>query len=381
MRARLRHSILLVGASLAAACSSGEAHPAGSSSASAGPLTVQVVPVVEKKLATKVSLPADLLAYEEVAVYARVNAAVSSVKVDRGSKVKKGDVLVELDAKELTTQRMEAEAKLAGDSATLSRLEGVAKANAAAVSGQELDLARSAVSADAAKVGSLRTLESYLVIKAPFDAVVTKRNVHPGALVGATSGAKGEPMLELEEQSTLRLVVAVPEAYASMVRMDDNVDFTVRSWPGRVFKGKIRRDADSIDDKTRTVAVEADVDNGDGALAPGMFATVSLPVSRPEPSLFVPDGAVVTNPEHVFVVRIRDGKAEQVEVTRGVAEGGLSEVFGDLHAGDVVAKKGSEDLKPGMPVTTSASSQPSAPSSVPTAALPAGPSASASAHP
>lgn len=138
------------------------------------------------------------------------------------------------------------------------------------------------------------------------------------------------------------------------------VDATsVRSYPGVKFTGTVARIAESIDTRTRSMAVELDVDNTDRRLMPGMFAEVLWPVKRTTPSLFVPPGAIVQSTEKTFVARIRDGAVEQVPVQRGAVQGDLVEVFGGLQEGDTIARRGSEELRPGAHVEAHAAAPPS----------------------
>src|SRR5262249_30644817 len=160
------------------------------------------------------------------------------------------------------------------------------------VAGHDVELAAAAAQANRARVRTLRDLEQYLVVTAPFDGVVTERNVHPGALVGPSIGGTGAPMLRIEQVAHLRLTAAVPEAGAGQIAEGATAPFSVRAWPGRRFTGPIARPSHTVDPRTRTMAVELDVTNTDGALAPGMYADVVWPVRRATPSLFVPRTAV-----------------------------------------------------------------------------------------
>jgi RND family efflux transporter MFP subunit len=132
----------------------------------------------------------------------------------------------------------------------------------------------------------------------------------------------------------------------------------VRAYPGVKFTAMVARIAQSLDAKTRSMAVELDVDNADGRLAPGMFADVLWPVKRTAPSLFVPPAAIVQSTEKTFVARIRDGVIEQVPVQRGAVQAELVEVFGDLQEGDTIARRGSEELRPGVHVEVRAPAGP-----------------------
>ena len=308
---------------------------------------VQVTNVVAQKLSITAHLPGEIEPYEVVAVFPKVTGYVKSIGVDRGSHVKVGERIAQIEAPELIAQRSEsqskfqaaqaqlaaAEAKVASDESTYEHLRAAA-ATPGVVAGNDLFVAQKALDADRAQlkaqqdnVGAaqqalqaIAQMEAYLQIRAPFDGIVTERNVHPGALVGP-AGASGAaaPMLRIETLSRLRVVVAVPEIYAAGVPEGTKVDFTVPTFPGRTFSGKIARIAHSVDIKTRTMPVELEVANTKGDLSPGTFSDVLWPVRRSYPTLFVPTTSVANTLERVFVVRIRDGKSEWVDVKTGAA--------------------------------------------------------------
>jgi len=194
-------------------------------------------------------------------------------------------------------------------------------------------------------------MDGYLRVTAPFDGVVTERNVHPGALVGPSSGAgTSTPMLRVVENDRLRVVVPVPEAYTSELKTGTEVTFTVAAYPGQTFSGSVARISPAVDVTTRTMAVELDVANRNGRLSPGTFCQVRWPVRRSGPSLFVPSASVASTTDRNFVVRIRGGKAEWVDVRTGLTSGTLVEVFGDLRPGDDVAARGTDEILPGMEI-------------------------------
>ncbi|MGE5082923.1 MAG: efflux RND transporter periplasmic adaptor subunit [Acidobacteriota bacterium] len=340
---------------------------------------VQVTKVVAQKLALTVHLPGEIEPYEVVAVFPKVTGFVKSISVDRGSHVKEGQIIAHLEAPELVAQRSEAqsklqaaqaqfaaaEAKLASDEGTYEHLKAAA-ATPGVVAGNDLFVSQKALDADRAQLTaqqenvnaaqqSLQAItqtEAYLQVKAPFDGVVTERNVHPGALVGP-AGAPGSalPMLRIETLSRLRIVVPVPETYAAGVPEGTKVEFTVPSFPGRIFRGTIARIAHSVDIKTRTMPVELEAANVKGELSPGTFSDVLWPVRRSYPTLFVPTSSVANTLERAFVVRIRDGKSEWIDIKTGVTVDKMTEVFGDLHEGDIVAVRGTDELRAGTAVS------------------------------
>jgi len=338
--------------------------------------TVNVVEVESQKLNTALSLPAQTSPYESVAIFPKVTGFIEKVPVDRGSRVKAGELIVQLSAPELQAQRSQAEAnlqtakahlaaaqaKLVSDQSTYEHLSSAAK-TPGVVAGNDLLMAEQTAAADRAQVEaaqhgvlaaqeasrSVTQLESYLEIRAPFDGVVTERNLHPGALVGPSSGEAGAlSILRIEDIGRLRLVVPVPEQYVSGVRAGESVAFQVPAYPGKLFHAPIARISHDIDQNTRTMAVELDVRNAQ--ITPGTFATVQWPLQRDYATLFVPTPAITTNLQRTFVIRIREGKAEWVDVKTGAAAGGKTEVFGELKGGDQVVLPASDEIAPGTVV-------------------------------
>jgi RND family efflux transporter MFP subunit len=186
-------------------------------------------------------------------------------------------------------------------------------------------------------------MAGYLRVTAPFAGVVTERLVHPGAIAGPGSG----PLVVLQQLDRLRLVVAVPEANAGGISRGAAVQFQVPAFPERTFSGTIARVSQSLDQKTRTMPVELDVTNRDGALAPGMFASVSWPVRSTQAALYVPKTSVVTTTERTFVIREKNGRAEWLDVRKGPTDGDLIQVFGPLEPGNRVIKRATDEIRDG----------------------------------
>jgi len=367
--------------------------------------TVIVTSVVSQDLNLQLRLPGELQAYQDVTIYPKVQSFVEWIGVDRGSVVKSGQLLARMSAPELAAQkseavakargatsqrseaearvgsiraqRLEAEAKLAADEATYRRLKA-ASTIPGVVAGNDVDIAEKTVEADRARVRvyeenekaaqaqvvsfaenekavreaakSVQDIESYLRITAPFDGVITERNVHKGSLVGPSGGPASTPMLRIRQVSKLRLVVSVPEEAVGGIAEGTKVGFTVPAFPGQTFSGEVRRIGQALDVKTRTMPVELDVPNSPARLAPGMYPQLVWPVSRRQPSLFVPPSAIATNTERTFVIKIHNDVAEWVDVKRGTSMGNLVEVFGPLEAGDRVAVRGTDELREGTHV-------------------------------
>jgi len=339
--------------------------------------TGELATVIAKPISRSVDLPGEFLPFLTVSLHAKVAGYVERVLVDRGSVVKQGDLLVELSAPEIAAQIAEAESKV--QAAEADRLQAEAQLSAAqstyermkkasetpgAIAGNELVQAEKQVDAAKALIGSrqqasraaeaavrsIRDLQAYLRISAPFEGVITDRMIHPGALVGP---ATNTPLVTLQQLTRLRLVVPVPEEDVSGIASGAAVQFQVPAWPDRTYTGKIARISHALDPKTRTMAVELDVTNRDLALAPGMYPTVKWPVHRSRASLFVPRTSVVTTTERTFVIRDQGGKASWVNVKKGVADGDLVEVTGNLRPGDRIVRRATDEIRDGASLPAS----------------------------
>jgi membrane fusion protein (multidrug efflux system) len=336
---------------------------------------VEVVRVVSQAVERQVKLPGEFQPYLAVPIYAKVTGFVKAVNVDRGSAVRKGQLLATLEAPEmqsqvleaqskaqaLALQRVEAAARLAGAQSTYDRLKaasatpGVVAENDVVVAQKTVEAAEALVrsyedsmKAAQAQVQAVKDLQQYLTIKAPFDGIITERNVHPGALVGPGSAAP--PLLRLHQVSRLRLIVAIPEALVGAMVKGARVPFMVPAYPGETFYGVFNLISHDLDEKTRSMSIELDVRNPDLRLSSGMYPEVQWPVRRPHPSLLVPPTSIVTTTERTFVIRVDNGVAQWVNVGRGARVGDLVEVFGALKDGDTIVRRGTDEIREGTKV-------------------------------
>jgi membrane fusion protein, multidrug efflux system len=337
--------------------------------------SIELTPVVSKQLSRTLDLPGELQPFQSVSIHAKVRGYVDRMLVDRGSEVKQGQLLAELSAPEMKAQISEAESKV--QAAESERLQTEAQLSAAestrdrlkkasetpgAIAGNELIQAQKQVEAVEAlvaskrqatqaiqnSVGTLKDFEAYLRITAPFDGIVTDRLVHPGALVGPGADPV---MLVIQDVAHLRLVVPVPEEDAGGIVRGAQVQFHVPAYPERAYSGVVARIAHSLDQKTRTMAVELDVVNRDSSLSPGMYPSVKWPVRRSRPSLMVPKTSVVTTTERTFLIRDRDARAEWINVAKGASDGDLIEISGDVKPGDMVVRRATDEIREGTPLS------------------------------
>jgi membrane fusion protein, multidrug efflux system len=315
--------------------------------------------VRQSGLSGMIKLPGQLAAYQEVSIFPKVNGYVKDVKVDIGTPVKKGQLLMMIEAPELEQATMQAKEKYARTKADLSidrehynrLLE--ASQTPGAISPLDLSFVKSKMESDSALSNAAKlnwqmqqTMESYLVVTAPFNGVITERNVHPGALVSAES-KDAKPMLELKEISKLRLQVDIPENQAGTMQAGDTISFFTSVFPGKKVTGHISRKSMNVNAQFRSERVEADVLNADELLTPGMYADVVIYSKGNASGFTVPRSGLVTTTERKYVLVLRSGRIQKVDVTSGWESGSLVEVFGSLDKTDSVIEHASEEIAEG----------------------------------
>jgi membrane fusion protein, multidrug efflux system len=382
------------------------------SEASAEP-TIKVVKVKEHFLNESMTLPGELRAYQDVPIHAKVEGYISWIGVDRGSVVKKGDKMITIFCPELIERLKESEAKVSSakasyksskatlDTEISKQVEFQAKLNSdnltyertaeaaktpGAVAQNEVDMAFQTVAADRARVAAqkasvaaavgvvsansenvqasrnvykaMQAMQSYLTIEAPFDGVITERNVHNGSIVSVDATRKGVPLVRIQQKSLLRLVVPVPEEATGGIEFGKTIPFTVPAYIGKTFNGTVARLGYALDSATRTMPVELNAWNPTGVLEPGMFATVQWPATRSYKTMFVPAAAVGTDLRGTYVIKIENGVLERLTANRGQPMGDSVEVISPgLKAGDDVALRATDEMQDGTKIVVKVADQ------------------------
>ncbi|MFL5745074.1 MAG: efflux RND transporter periplasmic adaptor subunit [Niastella sp.] len=318
--------------------------------------------VTENTLASYVKLPGQLKPFEEVNLYAKVNGFVKDVLVDRGTKVRKGQVLAQLDAPEMESQVQLANSKFlqAQENAVASK-EKYRRLNEAAkepgsVAPLDLDNALSRMKADDAivmaersNVDVMKKYKNYLTITAPFDGVIIQRNISSGALVGPGGKSNDQPMLVLQHLQKLRLEVYIPEAYVDQVDLSRPASFVFNSMPEKTHEAKISRSANALTG-LRAEAIEIDVLNDKQLFKPGMYAEVKVPLLSQARSLLIPNNAIVRSTERQYVVTVKEGKAHLIDIKEGLKAKDSTEVFGGLTGGDEILLHATDEIKEGTTI-------------------------------
>jgi membrane fusion protein (multidrug efflux system) len=353
----IRPLAILAFCALLSGCGDGSKGNGGAASVmTAGADTAQVFLLKTDTLKKAVELPSELLPYLQTDLFAKVQGYVQEMKVDIGDRVRKGQTLAVIEAPEVNTRVIESQAALqaAGAKYTASadkyrRLyEASRSTSPGIVAPVDLISSRDQMLADSSAYEAVRQqsnaykeISGYLYISAPFNGVVTARKADPGALVSENS-----MLLTVQDNSLLRLRVAVPEIYVAAAG-HSSLSFAVDAYPEQRFTGVLTRKTGTIDPATRTELWEFDVDNSKHLLMAGTFVSARLSLERGAPTFILPPGAIATTLERKFVIRVKGGKAEWVDVRQGMTTDAGIEVFGDLKPGDTLLLKATDERKPG----------------------------------
>jgi membrane fusion protein, multidrug efflux system len=325
--------------------------------------TVAVVKPLAEKPDEDLVLPGSLLAFEESPIYARTSGYLVKWYKDIGTKVKKGELLAKIDTPEVdqelnqsraARQQIVAQVDLAKISA--DRWEALRKTDS--VSAQEADQqssgykqAQANLAAADANVRRLEQLEGFKDVYAPFDGVLTRRNVDPGALINAGAGAAGRELFDLARVDPLRVYTSVPQAYAPSIKVGGKTIVTLQEFPGEKFIATVARTAESIDPNTRTLLTEVDVPNKNGRLLPGSFGEVHFAVGTNVDKVTVPVNAMLFRAQNAQVAVVgSDNKIQLRSITIGRDYGTTLEILGGVSPDDQIVVNPPDSLENGEQV-------------------------------
>ncbi len=319
--------------------------------------SVAVFTLKREPVSKKLTFPAELIPIERAEIYAKINGYVKEIRVDIGDRVKKGQVLVILDAPEIVSNYAQANSevqtarsKFLNSFDIYKRIFKASKVEGT-IAAEELEIAKNQMIADSSSVETAKSklnvsaqLKDYLTIYAPFNGIVTQRNVDPGTLTGS-----GNPksILIVEDVNILRLRLPIPESYSAGIPDTSAIEFSVDATPGKIYTAVLSRKSGSINISNCTETWEVLYQNSDNKLKSGMFANATLRLGREELSFLVPASAIATNLEKRFVIRLTDGKAEWIDVRNGFSQDDKVEIFGSLHEGDLLLSGATDEIKPG----------------------------------
>jgi RND family efflux transporter MFP subunit len=325
---------------------------------------IATVTVTRPKVADQtqeIVLPGNAQAFIDSPIYARTTGYLKHWYVDIGTRVRKGELLAEIETPELDQQLREARAQLATAEANLNLSQITAERNenllkTHSISTQERDNAvhsyaanKATVQSNQANVARLEELQSFEKVQAPFDGVITARSTDVGALIDSGANASRE-LFHIAAINKLRVYISIPETYSRVARSGTVADLTLDEYPGQIFHGTLVRNSNSIDYSSRTLLVEVDVNNPNRELLPGAYVQVHFKLPSDVSSVVIPSSALLFRKEGLQVGVVRNGRAELVRVTPGHDYGGSMEILSGIQASDAVILSPADSLTSGTPV-------------------------------
>lgn len=310
----------------------------------AGPQATEVVTVAAtlQPLGVEIEAVGTARANESVEVTSKTSNTVTAIRFKEGDRVRKGEVLVELDGAEARASLAEAEAALAESQNQFKRSRDLFTSKA--LSESQLDLIEATLKANQARVDVAKARLADTIIRASFDGNVGFRRVSVGSLVGP-----GSVITTLDDASLIKLDFTVAETYIHALEKNLPVLAQTAGLPGREFRGKVTHLDSRVDPVTRSIAVRAELPNPKGELKPGMFMTVRLQ-GEVKPALLVPEGAIVPEQGHAYVFVVENGVAVRREVKLGKRRPGEVEIVDGLKERERVVTEGTQNLRDGITV-------------------------------
>jgi RND family efflux transporter MFP subunit len=298
---------------------------------------VLVTGLVGRPETREISLPGEIHGYYETPIYAKIAGYVATMLVDKGSRVRTGQLVATIESPETDQQTRNAKASYEIAAITDRRYQALVRQQV--VPQQDADQTHAQMLETYATWRSYVATQQYERVIAPFDGMITTRNLNPGALVGSTSasGTSNPAIFEIATLKPLRVYLYLPQPFSPLVRDGDAAVVTVAEFPKRDFVGTITRHPAALDQSTRTMQVEVDLPNDDLALYPGMYANVTVTIRGSKESPRVPDQALIFNNEDVLVPVVRDNRIHLVKVELGLDDGINCEVIRGLEGDETIA--------------------------------------------
>jgi RND family efflux transporter MFP subunit len=327
---------------------------------------VEIIHPAGSAVSDEIALPGNTQAYMDTPIYSRTSGYLKAWYFDIGAHVRKGQLMAQIETPELDQQLQVAQADLKSSQANLdlavttaARYQNLLKTNS--VSKQETDVAtgdeaakRAARDASEANVRRLTQLQSFENIYAPFDGIVTARNTDVGALIEAGANTTPKELFHLAAINKIRVFVAVPEAYSASIKDDTEATLTLDEYPGQSFIGQVARNSNQIDQASRTLNVEVDIDNAKGLLLPGAYVFVHFKVPQHVTSLTIPSNTLIFRSQGLQVATVVGEKVHLVPVKIGDDMGATVEIASGLKPSDQVIVDPSDSIAEGQTVRIAA---------------------------
>jgi membrane fusion protein (multidrug efflux system) len=318
----------------------------------APPVEVQVVSVKRGEATRSITLPANMVAYQQATLCAKVSGYAKTIQVDKGDPVKAGELMAEIEVPELLADRAKYQAELQVATVDYQRINEAQKKAPDLVVPQTVDDAKGKRDIARANLDRTETLLGFCRITAPFAGVVTSRKVDPGAFIPAATGssAANAALFTLMDFSKVRVQSAVPETEVPFIKAGLPVHVIVEELRSPAREGQITRFSHALDEATRTMLTEIELPNPTGELRPGMYARVRIIVETKPDALIVPTEALLAEKTRNSVFTLADNKAKRLTVRTGFNDGGRVEILEGVTLDTPVILLGKQALADGQPV-------------------------------
>ena len=337
-RSRYRAGLAVAAALVIAGCSKPQAE-VGPAAATARLISVVTAEAVVKPIGIEIEAVGTAHANESVEITSKTSNVITAIRFAEGEEVKRGQILVELDADEVRAELAEAQAALADARSQYERSRELRASQV--ISAAQLEQAEAALNANLARVAAAEARLADTVIRAPFDGRTGFRRVSVGSYV-----SPGTVITTLDDTSRIKLDFTVPETYLYVLRRGLPITATTSGLPGRVFNGEVTNLDSRVDPVTRSIAVRAELPNEEGLLRAGMFMTVRLE-GDVVPALVVPEEAIVPERGRTYVFVVANDRAYLREVRTGKRRPGEVEIVAGLAEGERVVIEGTQNLRDG----------------------------------
>jgi membrane fusion protein (multidrug efflux system) len=341
--------VLLTVQAVLSGCSPAASEP---TKQAAPPVSVQVIRPKRGEITRSVTLPGNVLAWQQATLYAKVPGYLRTIAVDKGDRVKQGALLAEIEVPEMEADLAKYKADLEVADMDYQRLSEARKKSPDLVTPQNVDDAKGNWLVAQANLERIETLLKYASLTAPFDGVITRRWVDPGAFIPAatsSSSAQNAAVLMLADFSRVRVQVQVPEPEVPLITNGLPVRISVQELPGRNYQGRVTRYAEALDD-AMNMLTEIEIPNPKGELRPGMYASVQLELERRRDALTIPAEALVVEKAKNSVFTVEDGKAKKIAVKVGFNDAVLVEVVEGIKPDEPVILAGKQAINDGQAV-------------------------------
>jgi membrane fusion protein (multidrug efflux system) len=318
------------------------------------PVAVKLVQPRRGEITRSVALPATVAANQQATLYAKATGYLKKINVDKGDEVKEGDVLAEIEAPELIADLGKAKAEVETAKLESNRATEAQKKAPDLIVAQTIDTAKGKFEVAKANLERAETMLNFCKIVAPFSGTIIHRFVDPGAFIPAataSSASQSAALLTLADFKTVRVQVAVPESEVPRITKGLPVKIAIDELPGKDFQGTVSRFANALDEATKTMLAEIDLENSQGELRPGMYATAKVGVEKHRDVLLLPSEAVLIEKSGASVFTVAENKAKKTAIHIGFNDGASIEVLDGLKPEEPVIVLGKMTLNNGQAVT------------------------------